>query len=135
MATRRNRPATQVRLQPNTVTDQPTDTTNSQTHALVLPGNLMKLMLPRMANYLISMSLVARVMGLSSQLVSLVDKLKMQPLVLVSLKWINRLTTQCQSKIQRKLLILITSLNDRVTAMFVKSASRCFSPLLVFLID
>ena len=135
MATRQNRPATQVRLQPNTVTDQPTDTTNSQTHALVLPGNLMKLMLPRMANYLISMSLVARVMGLSSQLISLVDKLKMQPLVLVSLKWINRLTTRCQSKIQRKLLILVTSSNNRVTAMFVKSASRCFSPLLVFLID
>jgi hypothetical protein len=46
-----------------------------------------------MANYLISMSLVAKVMGLSSQLVSLVDELKMQPLMLVSLKWINRLTT------------------------------------------
>jgi hypothetical protein len=73
-------------------------------------------------------------MGLSSQLVSLVDELKMQPLVL-SLKWINRLTTQRQSKIQRKLLILITSSNDRVTAMFVKSASTRFSPLLVFLID
>ena len=135
MATRRNRPATQVRLQPNTVTDQPTDTTNSQTHALVLPSNLMKLMLPRMANYLISMSLVARVMGLSSQLISLIDKLKMQPLVLVSLKWINRLMTRCQSKVQRKLLILVTSSNDRVTATFVKSASRCFSPLSVFLID
>jgi hypothetical protein len=135
MATHRNRPATQVRPQPNTVTDQPTDTTNSQTHALVLPGNLMKLMLLRMANYLISMSLVARVMGLSSQLVSLVDELKMQPLMLVSLKWINRLTTRCQSKIQRKLLILVTSSNDRVTATFVKSASRRFSLLLVFLID
>jgi len=129
MATRRNRPATQVRPQPDTVTDQPTDTTNSQTHALVLPGN------PRMANYLISMSLVARVMGLSSQLVSLVDELKMQPLVLVSLKWINTSTTRCQSKIQRKLLILVTSSNDRVTATFVKSASRRISPLLVFLID
>ena len=135
MATRRNRPATQVRPQPDTVTDQPTDTTNSQTHALVLPGNPMKLMLPRMANYLISMSLVARVMGLSSQLVSLVDELKMQPLVLVSLKWINTSTTRCQSKIQRKLLILVTSSNDRVTVTFVKSASRRFSPLLVFLID
>jgi hypothetical protein len=135
MATRQNCPATQVRPQPNTVTDQPTDTTNSQTHALVLPGNLMKLMLPRMANYLISMSLVARVMGLSSQLVSLVDELKMQPLMLVSLKWINRLTTRRQSKIQRKLLILVTSSNNRVTATFVKSASRRFSPLLVFLID
>ena len=135
MATRQNRPATQVRPQPNTVTDQPTDTTNSQTHALVLPGNLMKLMLLRMANHLISMSLVARVMGLSSQLVSLVDELKMQPLVLVSLKWINRLTTRRQSKIQRKLLILVTSSNDRETATFVKSASRRFSPLLVFLID
>jgi hypothetical protein len=74
-------------------------------------------------------------MGLSSQLVSLVDELKMQPLVLVSLKWINRLTTRRQSKIQRKLLILVTFLNDRVTATFVKSASRRFSPLLVFLID
>jgi hypothetical protein len=95
----------------------------------------MKLMLPRMANYLISMSLVARVMGLSSQLISLVDELKMQPLMLVSLKWINRLTTRRQSKIQRKLLILVTSSNDRVTATFVKSASRRFSPLLVFLID
>jgi len=88
-----------------------------------------------MANHLISMSLVARVMGLSSQLVSLVDELKMQPLVLVSLKWINRLTTRRQSKIQRKLLILVTSSNDRETATFVKSASRRFSPLLVFLID
>lgn len=39
MATRRNRPATQVRLQPDTVADQPTDTTNSQTHALALPGD------------------------------------------------------------------------------------------------
>jgi hypothetical protein len=135
MATRRNRPATQVRLQPDTVADQPTDTTNSQTHALALPGNLMKLMLLRMANSLISMSLVATVMGLSSQLVSLVDKLKMQPLVLVLLKWINTSTTQPQSKIQRKLLILVTSLNDRVTVMFVKSASRCFASLLVFLID
>jgi len=39
------------------------------------------------------MSLAARVMGLSNQLVSLVDELKMQLLVLVSLKWINRLMT------------------------------------------
>jgi hypothetical protein len=59
----------------------------------------------------------------------------MQPLMLVSLKWINRLTTWCQSKIQRKLLILVTSSNNRVTATFVKSASRHFSPLLVFLIN
>jgi len=95
----------------------------------------MKLMILRMANYLISMSLVARVMDLSSQLVSLVDELKMQLLVLVPLKWINSSMTQSQSKIQRKLLILGTSFNNRVTAMFVKSVSRCFALLLVFLID
>jgi hypothetical protein len=93
-----------------------------QTHALVLHVNLM---LQWMRRNLILMSLVARVMDLSSQLVSLVDELKIQPLVLVPLKWINTSTTRPQSKIQRELLlILVTSSNDRVKATFVKSASR-----------